>query len=159
MRSLKPQELKILPIKNMDKKQLIKSKIEDSQFLCFAVLSDGSEYSSKKRGIAPLLLPIKNNRIFFDGAFVGDKIIGKAAAELLVYSGAKYVYAKTISRTGTSVFDSHGVEYDYSVLTESIVNRNGDGPCPMEQAVAQSKSPEESFDLICRKYEMLTMHK
>ena len=143
----------------MDKKQLIKSKIEDSQFLCFAVLSDGSEYSSKKRGIAPLLLPIKNNRIFFDGAFVGDKIIGKAAAELLVYSGAKYVFAKTISRSATAVFDSHGVEYDYYVIAESIVNRNGDGPCPMEQAVAQSKSLDESFDLICRKYEMLTMHK
>ncbi|MGN1479279.1 MAG: DUF1893 domain-containing protein [Acutalibacteraceae bacterium] len=143
----------------MDKKQLIKSKIEDSQFLCFAVLSDGSEYSSERRGIAPLLLPIKNNRRFFDGAFVGDKIIGKAAAELLVYSGAKYVYAKTISRSAKAVFDTHGVEYDYSVFTESIVNRNGDGPCPMEQAVAQSKSLDESFDLICLKYEMLTKNK
>lgn len=140
----------------MDKKQFVKSKIESSNSLCFAVLSDGSEYSSKKRGIAPLLLPIKDNRRFFDGAYVADKVIGKAAAELLIYSGAKYVYAKTISRLAAEVFDSHGVEYDYSTLTDRIINRNGDGPCPMEQAVAQSKSLDESFDLILKKYDMLT---
>ena len=140
----------------MDKKQLIKSKIEDLQFLCFAVLSDENEYSSKKRGIAPLLLPIKDNRRFFDGAYVADKVIGKAAAELLIYSGAKYVYANTISRLASEAFDSHGVEYDYSTLTDRIINRNGDGPCPMEQAVSQSKSLDESFDLILKKFDMLT---
>lgn len=140
----------------MDKKQLIKSKIENSQFLCFAVLSDGSEYSSKQRGIAPLLLPIKDNRSYFKGAYVADKIIGKAAAELLVYSGAKYVYAKTLSRLAAKVFDSYGIEYDYSTLTDRIINRSGDGPCPMEQAVSQSKSLDESFDLILKKFNMLT---
>ena len=140
----------------MDKKQLIKSKIEDSQFLCFAVLSDGSEYSSKKRGIAPLFLPIKGNHSFFKGAYVADKIIGKAAAELLTYSGAEYVYAKTLSRLAAEVFDSYGVEYDYSTLTDRIINRSGDGPCPMEQAVSQSKSLDESFDLIQKKFNMLT---
>lgn len=41
-----------------------------------------------------------------------------------------------------------GVDHSYNVLTEGIVNREGTGPCPMEQAVKDIDDPREAFEAI-----------
>lgn len=55
---------------------------------------------------------------------------------------AAEVYAATLSEGGKAVFDAAGVKYAYGVLTKEIINRRGDGPCPMETLSAGVVSGE-----------------
>ena len=66
------------------------------------------------------------------GAAVADKIVGRAAALLLADGGVAQVYAQTLSEGGKKVLEDAGIKVAFGVLTKEIVNRAGDGPCPME---------------------------
>ena len=76
--------------------------------------------TSRSNGIAPLLTRIEDKEDL-RGMVCADKIIGKAAAMLQA-----------------------GVAVSYGVLTDGIINRTGDGPCPMEQAVADLTDPGDA---------------
>ena len=87
--------------------------------------------TSRARGIAPLLE--RSERL--EGAFVADRIIGKAAAMLLVPMQVASVYGQIMSREAEALLSANGIEVEYGALTDHIINRSGDGLCPMEQAV------------------------
>lgn len=70
-------------------------------------------------------------------ADVSDSIVGKAAALLMVFGGVKSVRAGVLSEGGKQVFETFDIPYKFGRLAPFIVNRKGDGLCPMEQAVAE----------------------
>ena len=82
------------------------------------------------------------------GYSVADIIVGKAAALLFVKCGIKNVFAKTLSENGKKVLKLYGVNYEYEVLTERIINREGTDTCPMEKAVAGTEDPEEAYLIL-----------
>ncbi len=51
---------------------------------------------------------------------VDDKIVGRAAALLLVYLGVGSVHARLLSEHGREVLEAHGVRYSYDELVERI---------------------------------------
>jgi len=67
------------------------------------------------------------------GATVYDKIIGRAAATLLVHAKVKEVWTPTISREGKRYLAKNGVKLTYKKVIAGVKNREGDGPCPMEK--------------------------
>ncbi|MBR6233205.1 MAG: DUF1893 domain-containing protein [Erysipelotrichaceae bacterium] len=108
-------------------------------------------YSSYDSGIKPVIVPMCQNIAFFKDCCVADKLIGKASAMLLVLSGVKNVYTPVLSKAGREVFDKYGVAYEYDTLAEYIVNRKGDGMCPMEMTVKDIDDPKEAFEALKRK--------
>lgn len=90
--------------------------------------------TSRARGIAPLLERAERGERL-EGAFVADRIIGKAAAMLLVVMRVASVYGQVMSREAEALLSANGIEVEYGALTDHIINRSGDGLCPMEQAV------------------------
>lgn len=116
--------------------------------LCLA--ADEKLITSTKRGIAPLIDCIESGADF-SGFSAADRIVGKAAALLYVYMKIKEVYAEVLSKSAEKVFIEYGVKYSHGVITEKIINRAGDGICPMEQAVADILSPEEALSTIQNK--------
>ncbi len=76
-------------------------------------------------------------------AVVFDKIIGRAAAILLVYAGVKEVWTPTISRSGKAHLMKNEVKIGYKNLAECIKNRKGDDLCPMEKI--SRKMTEKEF--------------
>lgn len=76
---------------------------------------------------------------------VADKIVGKAAALLFVYLGVKCVYADVMSEGAELVFKEFGIEYSFGTKTKNIINRKGDGLCPMENAVINIGTPEKAL--------------
>ena len=98
--------------------------------------------TSEKRGIVPLLEHWEAGRL--QDAFVADKIIGKAAAMLLVLGGAKGAYGEVMSEKARELLLAAGIEADYGQLTPYIINRRGDGLCPMEQAVSELSDPRDA---------------
>lgn len=90
--------------------------------------------TSRARGIAPLLERAERSERL-EGAFVADRIIGKAAAMLLIPMRVASVYGQIMSREAEALLSANGIEVEYGALTDHIINRSGDGLCPMEQAV------------------------
>lgn len=99
--------------------------------------------TSDLRGIAPMLTLIGEGRDLA-GWSAADVIVGKAAALLFAYAGIKEVYAKVLSKGGAAVLRGHGIPYSCGMLTPHIVNRKGDGICPMESAVADISDPAQA---------------
>ena len=119
--------------------------------------SDG--YFSYDSGIKPVLFRVNDDRYFFRGKIVADKIIGKASAMLMCLSGVKEVYTVVLSKSGQKIFEDNGVPYHYEQLAEYIVNRKGDGLCPMEMTVKDVDDYELAYELLKKKVEELSGEK
>lgn len=122
------------------------------------VIRDSREiYSSKLgQGVSPLLKIIREQPELFRDAVVVDKVIGKAAAMLLVLGGAKEVHALRVSRAGRDYLRAHGIPVYADESIDLVENRMRNGICPFEAAVAALEDPAEGFKEICRTMEQLT---
>ncbi|MBR2534101.1 MAG: DUF1893 domain-containing protein [Erysipelotrichaceae bacterium] len=117
------------------------------------VASNG--YFSYDSGIRPVIDRINEKEDFFKGLEVADKIIGKASAMLLSLSGVKKVHAIVLSQAGKDIFEKNGVEYSCDELTDYIVNRRGDGMCPMEMTVKDIDDLREAYEALKKKTTLL----
>lgn len=101
------------------------------------------QYTSDLRGIRPLLELAEAGK-HFQGWTAADKIVGKAAAMLYVCLGVKEVYGEVASRAALEVLSAYGIPLTYETLAEKIINRRGDGICPMEATVEDIRLPQEA---------------
>lgn len=114
------------------------------------LVSDEDIITTNERGVLPLVKWIDEGKTF-DSYSAADKVVGKAAALLYVTLGVKILWAGVISKPAAEVFERYGIEYWYDTLTDAIINRKGDGFCPMETAVRDIDSPEEALVVIKNK--------
>lgn len=111
-------------------------------------------YTSTKKGVSPMLDWIQEG-VDLQGFAVADKIVGKAAAMLFAFAGIREVYAGVISQSALPVINEYGIEYTFLQMADTIINRQGSGICPMEQAVAQISDLEEAIAAIKKRREEL----
>ena len=114
------------------------------------ITGNGETVVSYGLGIAPLMELIESGKNF-KGCFAADKIVGKAAALLYAHMGVAEVYAEVLSVAAEKVLLAYDIHVSYSVLTDKIINRKGDGICPMEIAVADVEFHEEAFAVLREK--------
>ena len=120
----------------------------------FAYVGENGEITSDKKGIRRLL-ELADTGADLSRGFVADRVIGKAAALLMVLLGAKRAYGETVSRAALDAFEMHGVAVSYRYLVPYIINRAGDGMCPMERTVWETDSPEEAYELLHEKMKQM----
>lgn len=106
---------------------------------------DASVIVSDDRGVAPLMKLLQDNKSQLQNSMVADKVIGKAAALLMAYAGIKEVYTPVVSLLALEVFENHNIKISYDKAVERIVNRKGDGLCPMETLCLEVDNPEVAF--------------
>lgn len=112
------------------------------------VLCNGeSTHISDRTGIAPMM-EFLDEGLDLRGYCVADRIVGKAAALLFVLAGISKVYADTISEEACRVLREHNIDFSYQTLTPYIINRKGNGPCPMEEAVRNIEQPMVAQEAI-----------
>ena len=100
------------------------------------------------RGIGPALALLEQTPELLRGAEVYDTIVGKAAASLFILGGARAVYGRTMSVSARQLLTQYGVETSFDILAEQIINRQGTGLCPFEQAVLETERPEDCLPVI-----------
>ena len=113
-----------------------------------AVVNGGGELTYDERGIKTLL-SLQSGSL--TGAFVADKVVGKAAAMMLVRGGAIEVYARVISAPALEVFKAHRIVCLYGEVVPNIINRDKTGLCPMEQAVLGENDIERAYKILVEK--------
>ncbi len=103
----------------------------------------GAVYTETGHSVRPLYKIYAAHGADMDGAFVADKIIGKAAASILVAARAAGVFAYMMSESGLVYLLRHGVSASFETLVPFIENRDGTDMCPMEKTVDGCDEPEE----------------
>ena len=93
------------------------------------------------RGVRPLLQWLADG-VRLDGFAAADRVVGKGAALLYARLGAAAVHACTMSETGRDALVAHGIAASCDVLVPTILNRAGDGMCPIERSVAGIDDPD-----------------
>ena len=120
--------------------------LKSSHHTC--VLCRGEEtWTSDRTGIAPMLGFLEDG-LDLSGASAADRIVGKAAAMLFVLAGVTSLYAEVLSERALPVLERYGVAVSWGTLTPAIINRRGDGPCPMEAAVDTVDDPRAALDAV-----------
>ena len=104
-----------------------------NEYTC--VLFDGDNiYYSQKRGVKPLI-EFLESKTDFSNYCAADKVIGAGAAHLYVLLGVKHVWAGVVSSAAKSVLEANDISVTFENTVPHIINRTGDGICPIEQCV------------------------
>ncbi len=102
---------------------------------------DGTIHRFSQRGVKDLLTLVTESPETLKGALIADKAVGKAAAACMVVGGVKHVHADVMSEPALALLQHHGVEAEYGTLVDHIINRTGDGWCPMERLSRDESDP------------------
>lgn len=129
----------------LDQQERAKSALNGDNITFAAVSAKGELRTSWQKGIAPLMDFLKTEPEFLKGAFVADKVIGKAAAFLLVKGDIRHLYTEVISTHGAEVLMEHQISFEYGKKVPYIINRLGDGMCPMEATVLEETDTETAY--------------
>ena len=114
----------------------------------------GEVILSDKRGIAPMMDWISQGKDL-RGFSAADRIVGKAAAMLFVKAGIREVYAETLSEEGKRYLSRQNIPVSFKILTDKIINRSGNGLCPMESTVMDTQNYEVGYRLLKEKQRQL----
>ena len=100
-----------------------------------AYLADGSEWTSRARGVKPLFDALDGSPDKFAKARCYDRIVGRAAAFLYAKIGVGEVVAPVAAKGAAAILARHGIRARFGTEIPGIRNRANDGPCPMEHSV------------------------
>lgn len=100
------------------------------------------------RGVTDLYVLLKEKSKFLHGAFLADKVVGKAAAALMVLAGVKEVYADVISVPALDLLIENKVHIRYGTVVPHVINRSGTGWCPLEIRCQNCLTPLECLNQI-----------
>lgn len=97
------------------------------------------------RGVSPLLSLYESVPESFEGATVVDKVIGRAAASIVILGKAQHVHGEIMSEDAVTYLQSHGITTSQTQLVPRILNRKRDGLCPLEQSVQGIDHPADAL--------------
>ena len=111
---------------------------------CSCVIRKGEEIRIfHERGVKDLYRLLKEEPEFLEGAFIADKVVGKAAAALMILGRVKEVFADVISSGACRLLNEAHVQTGYTIEVPHIINRTQTGWCPLEKRCSGLGTPEE----------------
>ena len=102
----------------------------------------------KGSGITILFNLLHEEECSLVNAFVMDKVVGKAAAALMVIGHVREVNTHIISTPALKLLEDNDVKVSFDEEVENILNRAQDGLCPMELLTQDCSTAEECYQKI-----------
>ena len=112
------------------------------------ILKDEILTAYKGPGISDLLRLIKTEPDKLKDAFVADKVIGKAAASLMILGKVDSIYTDLISDGAIDLLRKSPVRISFAERVSVIMNRTKNNICPMENVCSVANSPQECYERI-----------
>lgn len=113
-----------------------------------AIMNKTEVRTFQRRGVTDLYDLLQNDSSFLKGAIIADKVIGKAAAALMILGGVERVYTDVISEPALELFRGSKIKIEYVQKVPFIENRNKTGWCPLELACQKESSANDILPLI-----------
>lgn len=123
--------------------------------LTLVAWADGKIFKSRQRGIGTLFELYDSGN--YRGVYAADKVVGKGAAFLYAAMGADKLYCHVVSESALEILERNGISTVYKTKVPYIINRSGDGICPMESAVNDINDTERAIEVLRRKHKELVM--
>lgn len=121
------------------------------------VKNHGIVTTYSKPGVRDLEHLLDHDPEMLDGATIADKVIGKAAAAMVVVGGVKELYAEVMSKKAIPFLEEAGIAYTYGTLVDTI-KEEGDR-CQLEKITAPATTPEETVALLRTHFEEKKMER
>lgn len=112
------------------------------------VVSSRGVHTYDGRGISDLYRLLSDGENLLAGASVADKVVGKGAAALMILGGVDELHTDVISEAAIALLDDSDVKVTYDERVPHIINRTGDGYCPVEVLCSECKTAAECLPLI-----------
>jgi len=101
-----------------------------------------------QRGVIDLYGLLTNHKTFLKGAYVADKIVGKASAALMIAGDVKSIYTNVISTLALNLLKGRDIEVTYEKEVPVIINHDKTDWCPMEKLCYRENSIDNILKLI-----------
>lgn len=134
--------------------QSAKNLINANKASCVVIKDNQIVNIEHASGISPIIALYESGVL--QNAVVVDKIVGKAAASVMSLGGIKACYGITVSSSALEYLKKRKITVEYDNCVEYIVNRRGDGQCPMEDAVKDIDDEEEALAAIKKRLSELS---
>ena len=113
------------------------------------VVANGNVFRTfDRRGVADLYRLLREDPGFLRGAGVADKVVGKAAAALMLLGGVAELHTDVISGKAIELLHGSSLRYAYDLEVPHIINRARDGWCPLETRCRDCRTAEECLTQI-----------
>ncbi len=115
------------------------------------VIAHGTEIRTfDRRGVADLYDLLQHNPSFLKGAVVADKVVGKAAAALMVIGGIRQLHADVLSQHAAILLQETDIKVEAEQTVPYIQNRDQSGRCPLESISIPLHTVDEIYEAISR---------
>lgn len=104
-----------------------------------------------KPGVRDLEHLLDHDPEVLHGAVIADKVIGKAAAAMVVVGEVKELYAEVMSTKAIPFLEEADIAYTYGTLVDTIKEEGG--RCQLEKITAPATTPEETVALLRTHFE------
>lgn len=112
------------------------------------VESGGEVRTFDGRGVADIFELYSIDRDFLHGARLADKVVGAGAAAIMAASGIKELHAVVISTKAKELLERSGVKVTCDKEVPNIINRSGDGVCPLEWRTRELSEVDEIVEEV-----------
>ncbi len=123
-----------------------KQLLVQNGYTCVLCKEDSVFYSNQ-RGVKPLIEFFDSGEDFC-GFCAADKTIGAGAAHIYVLLGIRAAWANIISRDAEEILKKNRIFVGCENKVPYIINRAGDGRCPIENCVQGISDSKEALRLI-----------
>ena len=127
----------------------------NEQQISLLVYNQDSLSDYHQHGVRDLLMLVQNEPERLQGAIVADKMVGKAAAALMVLGGVKEVHTNTICTPAKELLENAGIELFYTEEVPYIVNKKKTGQCPLDSRLSEVTDAAECLPIIADFYTQL----
>jgi hypothetical protein len=134
----------------MDDLEIAKQRLKNKELNLVFIKNSELVFETKKEGLAGFLQAIEECNGALAATSVADKVIGKAAAFLCIYSKVKAAFAITLSQGGREILNTGNIYIEFENLTPTILNLKKTDQCPFEKLVENITEPETAYKEIKR---------
>lgn len=107
---------------------------------------------SDKRGLRPLLDLMQHDPSALEGAIIGDKIVGRAAALMCIFCNVKAVFALIISDGAIELLEKNGILATWQETVPYIVEKDLSSIYKLDLHLKDIEDPQKAVELI-KEYE------
>lgn len=120
----------------------------DRENLSCVIRKGGEIHTFKQRGVKDLYEIYTHTPDLLNDSEIADKVVGKGAAAIMVLGKVAMLHATVISQEAYNLLEQAGIKVEYETLAPYIINKAGDGRCPLETKLKDCKTAEECWSLI-----------
>lgn len=129
--------------------------IQDGKAECILIKNDTIYGQERGHGVSPLLVMYDEHREAMSDAVLVDKVIGRAAAAIVICGKVKHVHGELMSEDAIEFLNKNGITTSYTILVHRILNRKRDGLCPLEQSVEGVEDAASALVALRKRIETL----